>query len=82
MDKNKENRLNKDIKIDKPLFLGSIILLLAVSIPIIMNPEAAMEVVNSINAVITKYFGNWYVWHFLHLLLRFGSFLGSTEILN
>lgn len=62
MDKNKENRLNKDIKIDKPLFLGSIILLLAVSIPIIMNPEAAMEVVNSINAVITKYFGNWYVW--------------------
>ena len=42
--------------------MGSIILLLAVSIPIIMNPDAAMEVVNSINAVITKYFGNWYVW--------------------
>lgn len=53
---------NREIKVDKPLFLGSIILLLAVSIPIISNPEAAMEVVNSINAVITKYFGNWYVW--------------------
>lgn len=56
------SEIKKEVRVDKPLFLGAIILLLAVSIPIIMNPEAAMEVVNSINGVITYYFGNWYVW--------------------
>lgn len=49
-------------KLDLPLFLGAIIVLAIISIPIIMFPEPAMEVVNTINDFITVNFGNWYIW--------------------
>ena len=49
-------------KLDLPLFLGAINVLAIISIPIIMFPEPAMEVVNTINDFITVNFGNWYIW--------------------
>lgn len=62
MNKDKKNIDQSEGKLDIPLFLGAVIILALVSIPIIANPEKGMEVVNTINGVITQNFGNWYVW--------------------
>ena len=56
-----ENK-SKTGKIDKPLFISTFLVLMAVSIPIIMNPDAAMEVVNTIRNFILYKLGIYYVW--------------------
>lgn len=51
----------KQVKIDKTVFFGAILALLAVALPIIMIPERSGEVLNAINnAVITK-FGSFFI---------------------
>lgn len=59
---------NSEGKLDLPLFLGAVILLAIISIPIMIFPEKGMEVVNNINNFITTNFGFWYVW------FAFGTF--------
>lgn len=49
-------------KIDKPLFISTFLVLAAVSIPIILNPDQAMAVVNTIRDYILYKLGIYYVW--------------------
>lgn len=48
-------------KVDKPLFLSSLLVLLAISIPTILFPDQAMGVVNTIRDFILYKFGIYYV---------------------
>lgn len=55
--------------IDWPTFLGALVILLGVSLPLIIFPEAGAEVINEANAFMTGNFG------ILYLLLGLASFI-------
>ena len=55
----------KQVKIDKTVFFGALIALLAVALPIILMPERSGEVLGAINNTI---------------ITKFGSFLVSTLV--
>ena len=68
-------------KLDLPLFIGAIIILLTISIPIIIFPDQSMVIVTNINSVITTNFGNWYVW-FAFFTLAFALYIIFTKYGN
>ncbi len=49
-------------KLDKPLFFLSFVVLAVISIPTIIFPDQAMNIVNTINTFICYNLGNYYVW--------------------
>lgn len=51
-----------DGKVDKPLFISSLIVLLAISIPTMIFPDQAMGIVNVIRDFILYKIGIYYVW--------------------
>ena len=61
-------------KLDLPLFLGAIIILAVISVPIIIFPEQAMVIIEGINNFITTNLGNWYIW-FAFFTLIFGLYV-------
>lgn len=60
--KNKNIQNNEDGKLDLPLFIGAIIILAAISVPLMVFPEQGMVVVTAIKDFIAVNFGNWYIW--------------------
>lgn len=47
--------------LDKPAFILSIIIVLAVSIPIFIWPDATTQIINAANSFVLKYFGSYYM---------------------
>ena len=47
--------------LDKPAFVISVLLVLAISVPLIVVPEQATAVINAANAFVLKYFGSYYM---------------------
>lgn len=75
MNRNPISRKNDDKdtgKLDLPLFLGAIIILAVISIPIILFPDEAMVIVEGINNFITTNLGNWYIWFAFFTLIFCG----------
>lgn len=51
----------KESLLDKPAFTISVLLVLAISIPLIVVPDVATAVINAANDFVIKYFGSYYM---------------------
>lgn len=49
------------MKLDKPAFILSLIIVLLVSVPLILVPDKATEIINVANTFVLKYFGSYYL---------------------
>lgn len=54
--------IKKAVAIDKIVFFGAIIALLAVALPIIIFPESSASIINAINSMILTKFGVLFIW--------------------
>ncbi len=57
----REYRL-KTSNVDRPIFIASVVILLAVAVPLILNPEAGEKAVAAVFDFITTRFGFLYIW--------------------
>ena len=60
-------------EVDRFIFVATVVLLLAVSVPLIVAPEAGGAAVQRVFDFITGNFGVLYIWAVFNLRSRYGS---------
>ena len=69
----KKEQTQAPVKLDKFVFFGAFTALLAVALPIILNPDGSAEVINGINTFILTKLGSFYIWFGLVQFRRFNT---------